>query len=213
MEKINTKNNFITAFWKLYGQKRIEKISIRELCEIAGYNRTTFYVYFHDIYDLLDESILTLISPIRDNIGCIQNLKSLIDFNSIENIFLAFFNENNKYIQLILKNHPHTLEDKLKEVIIPTIKEKLINQDNSSIWIDYIIQYQISAIFGVLKFWYKDSDKRISKEELAHILFEISTKGVFLMLNHNLIESQLTPSNHDKEIIENIIYDIKHRNK
>ncbi|QYE96404.1 TetR/AcrR family transcriptional regulator [Paraclostridium sordellii] len=213
MEKKNTKNNFIIAFWKLYEEKRIEKISIRELCETAGYNRTTFYVYFHDIYDLLDEAIVTLISPIRNNIGYIQNFKSLIDFNSIENIFLAFFNENNKYIQLILRNHPHTLEDKLKEVIIPTIKEKLINQDNSSVWIDYIIQYQISAIFGVLKFWYQDSDKEISKEELAHILFEISTKGVFLMINQNFTESQLTPSNHDKKIIDNIIYDIKHKNE
>jgi AcrR family transcriptional regulator len=213
MEKTNTKNNFITAFWKLYEQKRIEKISIRELCETAGYNRTTFYVHFYDIYDLLDEAIVNLVSPIRDNIGCIQSLKSLIDFNSIENVFVAFFNENNKYIQLILKNHPYILEDKAKEVIIPIIKEKLINQDNSSIWIDYIIQYQISAIFGVLKFWYQDSDRKISKEELAHILFEISTKGVFPMINQNFIESQLTPSSHDKEIIDNIIHDIKHKDK
>ncbi len=128
----NTKNNFITAFWKLYEQKRIERISIRELCETAEYNRTTFYVYFHDIHDLFDEAIVTLISPIKDNIGCIQSLKSLIDFNSIENIFVAFFNENNKYIQLILKNNSSILEDKIKEFIIPMIKEKLINQDDSS---------------------------------------------------------------------------------
>ena len=65
----------------------------------------------------------------------------------------------------------------------------------------------------MLKFWYQDSDRKISKEELTHILFEVSTKGVFPMLNQNFIESQLTSSSHDKEIIDNIIYDIKHKNK
>ena len=44
MEKRDAKAEFLTAFWKLYEKKELEKISIRELCQTAGYNRTTFYV-------------------------------------------------------------------------------------------------------------------------------------------------------------------------
>ena len=36
-----TKNNLRIAFWSLYAQKPIEKISIKEITELAGYNRGT----------------------------------------------------------------------------------------------------------------------------------------------------------------------------
>lgn len=193
MEKRNTRNDFIIAFWKLYENKRIEKISIRELCETAGYNRTTFYTYFHDIYDLLDESVVDLVSPIKNDINFINNFQNLVTSNSIEKIFLKFFSKNNKYIQLLLNNNHHSiLEDKAKEIIVPQLKKMLIDTSNSSISIDYIIEYQISAIFGVLRYWFKDKELKLSKEELAHMLFELSTQGVFLTLNKNLSSQSIT---------------------
>ena len=212
MEKRNTKNNFFIAFWKLYEKKNIEKISIRELCETAGYNRTTFYVYFHDIYDLLDEAVTNLVSPFRDNINFLQSLQSLVDSNSIEKIFLTFLNKNNKYIQLLINNnHHYILEDKVKEIIISKLKENIINEANSSIYIDYIIEYQISAIFGVLRYWFKDKNAKISKEELAHMLFEISTQGVFLIISQQCTNVKLSPSDYDKQVIDNIIQSIKEK--
>lgn len=66
MEKRDAKAEFLTAFWKLYEKKELEKISIRELCQTAGYNRTTFYVYYDDIYDLLDKAIESIFLPIRE---------------------------------------------------------------------------------------------------------------------------------------------------
>lgn len=40
------------AFMELLRQKPIQSISIRELCELAGINRGTFYTHYTDIYDL-----------------------------------------------------------------------------------------------------------------------------------------------------------------
>ena len=37
------------AFWKLYGTKPIEKISVRQITELAGYNHATFYLYFSSV--------------------------------------------------------------------------------------------------------------------------------------------------------------------
>lgn len=50
-----TKEIFEEAFWKLYETKPVGKISIGELTKLAGYNRSTFYAYYLDIYDLLDQ--------------------------------------------------------------------------------------------------------------------------------------------------------------
>lgn len=41
-----TRNNLVNAFWDLYCQKDINKITIKEITDRAGYNRATFYIYF-----------------------------------------------------------------------------------------------------------------------------------------------------------------------
>ncbi|WP_339255351.1 TetR/AcrR family transcriptional regulator [Paenibacillus sp. FSL R5-0713] len=49
-----TRQKFIVVFCELYSQKPIEKISVQEIANNSGYNRSTFYQYFTDIYALLD---------------------------------------------------------------------------------------------------------------------------------------------------------------
>lgn len=50
-----TRQNLIDAFWQLYRYKSIDKISVKEVCMIAGYNRSTFYAYFKDVYEILED--------------------------------------------------------------------------------------------------------------------------------------------------------------
>lgn len=46
------------VFWRLYTAKPISKISVKDICALAGYNRGTFYRYYSDVYEVL-ESIET----------------------------------------------------------------------------------------------------------------------------------------------------------
>ena len=50
-----TKQLICQAFFTLLKKKSIRQISIRELCEIAGINRTTFYNHYGSQYDVLAE--------------------------------------------------------------------------------------------------------------------------------------------------------------
>jgi AcrR family transcriptional regulator len=61
-----TKQNLIDAFWSLYTQKDLSKISIKEVALKAGYNRSTFYEYFSSTYEILDTIEKGLISSIDD---------------------------------------------------------------------------------------------------------------------------------------------------
>lgn len=45
----------MSAFWQLYQEKKISQITVREVIELADCNRSTFYAYFADMYDLLDK--------------------------------------------------------------------------------------------------------------------------------------------------------------
>lgn len=50
-----TRLHFMEAFKSLYTHAPISNISIGALCKKAGYSRTTFYEYFSDIYDILEQ--------------------------------------------------------------------------------------------------------------------------------------------------------------
>lgn len=53
LQKSLTRENLIEAFWELYKDKPIEKITVKEITNRAGYNRGTFYAYFKDTYEVL----------------------------------------------------------------------------------------------------------------------------------------------------------------
>ena len=45
------------AFLTLLAKKDFEYITIKEICEVAGVNRSTFYLHYETMSDLLSESI------------------------------------------------------------------------------------------------------------------------------------------------------------
>ena len=47
-----TKRSIINAFLELRSQKPLEKITVKELSELAFINKATFYTHYQDIYDL-----------------------------------------------------------------------------------------------------------------------------------------------------------------
>lgn len=50
-----TKQRLKDAFWKEYEQHPIEKISVRMIVDDAGLHRSTFYLHYQDVYQVLDE--------------------------------------------------------------------------------------------------------------------------------------------------------------
>lgn len=49
-----TKNSIRNAFLELRKRKPLEKISVKELAELAYINKATFYTHYRDIFDLAD---------------------------------------------------------------------------------------------------------------------------------------------------------------
>ncbi|MGN1116582.1 MAG: TetR/AcrR family transcriptional regulator [Candidatus Ornithomonoglobus sp.] len=63
-----TTESIRNAFIKLRGKKPIEKISVKELSELADINKATFYLHYRDIYDLSETIERTLIDEIFSSI-------------------------------------------------------------------------------------------------------------------------------------------------
>ena len=50
-----TRQALIEAFWKLLKDKSADKMTVSEIARVAGYNRSTFYEYFFDVPDVLQQ--------------------------------------------------------------------------------------------------------------------------------------------------------------
>lgn len=62
--EVKTKRSIHNAFLELRSKKPLEKISIKELSEKAEISKATFYLHYHDIYDLsehLQQEVITKI--------------------------------------------------------------------------------------------------------------------------------------------------------
>jgi AcrR family transcriptional regulator len=64
----NTKALLKNSLKELLNKKPISKISIRELTELVGVNRQTFYYHYKDIYDLVEDVIIDDFNQYKDDL-------------------------------------------------------------------------------------------------------------------------------------------------
>ncbi len=132
------------AFFELRKKKPLDKISVKELSELAMINKATFYLHYRDIYELSDTLENEIINRIINETRTLRfiNLKSdfpsfaetvskaiIANSNEIQILFSGF--ENNHFI-----NH---LEDSIKKYIFssyPTVR----NNTENNLLFTFIIQ-------------------------------------------------------------------------
>lgn len=186
MEKRDAKAEFLTAFWKLYERNEIEKISIRELCQAAGYNRTTFYVYYDDIYDLLDKAIESIFLPIREEIIRRIDFSRALQVSAFGEIFLQALRKEDTHIELLFKRHHYLLlGEKQKKEWMALLREKYSGREVDFSFLEYVLEYQLSAVMGVIKYWLQ-TGKKLSQQELVRRIYRISENGVFSIVREEL---------------------------
>ena len=64
-----TEKGIRNAFIELRSRKPLEKITIKELCEHAYINKSTFYSHYKDIYDLSERMEEEVVSSITNSIS------------------------------------------------------------------------------------------------------------------------------------------------
>ena len=53
--KRGTADRIVREFWKLYKKTNIEKITVKNITDASGIYRTTFYLHFSDVYEVLED--------------------------------------------------------------------------------------------------------------------------------------------------------------
>lgn len=115
-----TNRNIINAFLKLRSHKPIEKITIRELSETAGIHKATFYLHYHDIYELSEMLEQKVILDILN--GLTEPAMILTDVNRFSEELYCLLLANESLLEILFSGNragllPIQLEQNLKAYI------------------------------------------------------------------------------------------------
>ena len=153
-----TKKRIKDAFITLYAKQPIEKIDIKSITDLAGFNRGTFYTYFLDIYDLLAQIEADFFDYVDNNVEYL--LKSLFSDQEIEEALLVVFNrEDPAYIKVLVATPgksklPEILKVKLKNALRNELKTRSIfSEPHDAYLLEYFLEYVASAHYGVITRW------------------------------------------------------------
>ncbi len=173
---------FITAFWQLYQNEPTEKIPVSRICRAAGYNRSTFYNHFRDIYDLRDRAVALLLAPVRKQIFALADALELFSEDTARRIIMPYFLSQNDRIETVFKRRDeYVIGQQIKANFYALIDSRTPagkQSPGASEELGMLLEYQVSAALGLIGQWYRGGC-RLPGEVIMNILFEISAKGVF----------------------------------
>lgn len=125
-----TKNAIKEAFLQMRQKKELEKISIKELCDLADINKSTFYTHYHDIYDLSSQLGKDAILRILQELP-FDEPYTLLNPEVLTKNLLLVINQHRQELEMLFSGK-HTsdfgfaLEKELKRAIFqeyPSLKE------------------------------------------------------------------------------------------
>jgi AcrR family transcriptional regulator len=171
-----TKMALRDSLMELLEDKPVTKITVKELCEKADLNRTTFYAHYASPAELLaaieDETLEWAREKIAALIATPDRKEALSD---LEEIF-AFLLENSTALRVLLSERGDIgFQRKLFELIYEACAltpPPALKQQDRTVQRSYLV-FVVSGSIGLIQQWLKD-DPKISARKMAEIIYSVA---------------------------------------
>ena len=176
----NTAKKMNDALIALLETKEYEYITIKEICHIANVNRSTFYLHYSNMNDLLEETIKSLNLSFNSHFKSKENESAIISKENIEDLllinddhlipYLNFIKEN-KNIYKVLKTYPQlfnankTYDQMFRKLFVPIMNRFGLDEK----WHKYLMDFYISALTSIVFDWVYD-DCKIPVQEVSDFI-------------------------------------------
>jgi len=182
------------AFLALLAEKDFDYITVKELCQRAGVNRSTFYLHYETIADLLSECIDYTNNKCFAHYGKYGlGLKGSVASAELEDLvfitpeylrpYLEFVREN-KLLMRTVMSHPQVMNTEktfsaMFDAIFSPILDRFRYPEGEK---RYVMAFYIQGFMGVISEWLKN-DCRDSIEKITGIFMKcIVPQGLALHL-------------------------------
>lgn len=190
---MNIKNNqrtrlskllFKNALMDLLKEKgSVAKISVRELCDRAELNRSTFYAHYNEPKDLLYEIETELLNATEEHLKKIGEENDAGAHKYILS-FLQYIRQNDKQFRTLLIDtaDPDFRSRFMQQSIIQFVNNLRIELPKELE--QYIFSYILNGSTGIIIQWIR-SDYAVNENEIVNLLFSINQSA--------LVNLDLTP--------------------
>ena len=153
-----TRANMTKAFWDLYKDRPIEKITIREITDHAGYNRATFYLYYRDVYDLFEQIEEDILGQIRALIQDRLLAGDTLDFSQHMGLIVGLAQRFDGVLPRLMSGDP-SFGDRLKEIIAPLLDRFILPDEGLSEAEQAVLrEFYLSGLLGAVTKWMASTD-------------------------------------------------------
>ena len=179
----NTAVRFDKAILSLLEKKPFEYVTISELCEEAGVNRSTFYLHYENTADLLKEATAYIldnfVSYFPIDMKSITSKYENCDLRELNFInekylhpYLSFIKENQRLFSAVL-SQPTTFDSNaifqrlFDNVFNPILDRFHYPRDEQH----YVIMFYLNGITAIITEWLKDGCHK-SMEDISSIIHD-----------------------------------------
>ena len=177
-----TKKIIMDTFMNLLEDNSLDKISVKDIVEECEINRNTFYYYYSDIYDLLEDVFRTetekfLVGEVREDITFFEEYRRAADI--ILNYRKAVIHIYNSRKRDVLHNYLQTVSF---ELIGRFVRREAKGYDISAQDIEYIIRFYSYAIVGNTMDWIERKMPTVNENFILKIsnTFSATVKDMIL---------------------------------
>lgn len=180
-----TERGIKNSFIELRSKKPLEKITVRELCELACINKSTFYSHYRDIYDLADSLENELVSSI---INSISHPEYIMEYPAefTKELFLAYLSQNSLAMILFSGSRRNNLVDRIETSIKELVFGKYPDYRDDTVW-NIVLSYCIQGAYHTFQ-RNREGDMNTLIEvigditEVVKVVYEKRHGGDFLMM-------------------------------
>lgn len=152
-----TKKAIQTVFCEMTKEKNLNEITVKELCTRADINKSTFYLHYHDIYDLansIQEVLVNGVCAIIEEYPYDQIIGKLPELWS--KIAEIYFKDENDLGVLMGRPGMRAMVRELERAVIDTIMNKFVAagmKENSEEYFHHhlYVTFVINGYLGVLR--------------------------------------------------------------
>ena len=177
----NTAVRFDKALLSLLEKKPFEYITIREICEEAGVNRSTFYLHYENTADLLKEATAYVLDDFASYFSVdVESIASKYENCDLQELnfinekylhpYLSFIKENQRLFVAVL-SQPEAFDSKavfqrmFDHIFSPILDRFRYPKDEQR----YVMMFYLNGITAIITEWLKE-DCRKSIEDISSII-------------------------------------------
>lgn len=166
------------AFLRLFEKKDFEYITVKEICKTAGVNRSTFYLHYENVGDLLAESVRFMLDQFMEYFKQnVETVFSVIHDCSIEELYLitpeylipylTYIKTHKRLFKTVIeKSSTLRTEDiyerMFRHVFTPILERVSLPKEEHK----YIMSFYIRGLMGIVAEWLKND----CSDEVDHVV-------------------------------------------